>query len=215
MVEPHRTRGPSDPKPALDEGDDLDWVDQLTQLYNRAYVEARIGHLQAMSRRSGVHLGALLIEVDHFNRLAATYGATAGDAVLVELARRVRHGQRPEDVTARWGPQELLILTTFIDRAGPAAMAERLRRHIAHRPFEVRQGAPVMLTVSIGAAIDQEEGELLAEASRALRAALAAGRDAVRMWRRGRAVVEPLMPLVHTSSSADRRRSRLDHVSMA
>ena len=160
-------------------------TDPLTGLANRRSFRDRLEAECSRSARVGVPLGLALVDLDHFKRVNDTYGHQAGDAVLVELARRLRGCARREDVVARVGGEEFAWLLPEADLGAAAEAAERLRRRIAEAPF------PVVgrVTGSIGvAALEAGPDELVRDADRALYRAKDGGRNRCVAWRAGEAV---------------------------
>lgn len=124
--------------------------DTLTGLANRRHVHAT---LQAMGAQRGAGQGfegtLLLVDVDHFKQVNDRIGHAAGDQVLVEMARRLTHATRRDDLVARWGGEEFLILV-------PKASAEQVDQ-LAARVLEAVSGTPIeaggrllRVTASIG-----------------------------------------------------------------
>ncbi|AVZ78158.1 hypothetical protein C3497_00760 [Zoogloeaceae bacteirum Par-f-2] len=126
-------------------------TDALTGLPNRRYIEARLAQECAAAARSGRALSWLLLDIDHLRRVNDTYGQAVGDAVLVEVARRIQHTKRRSDVAARLGGGSFAIIA--VDTPPPAArqLAERLRRAVAAADVAVG-GKNIPVTVSIGLA---------------------------------------------------------------
>jgi diguanylate cyclase (GGDEF)-like protein len=110
--------------------------DTLTGLANRRHVHAT---LQAMGTQREAGQGfegtLLLVDVDHFKQVNDRIGHAAGDQVLVEMARRLTHATRRDDLVARWGGEEFLILV-------PKASAEQVEQ-LAARVLEAVSGTPI------------------------------------------------------------------------
>jgi diguanylate cyclase (GGDEF)-like protein len=119
--------------------------DPLTGLANRR-------HFQAVMEREGAGAfegSLLLLDVDHFKRINDVYGHVAGDAVLVELAARLRRALRLEDLTVRWGGEEFLIVVRALPPEQVEALAQRLLATVGNEP--VRHGQEtIAVTASIG-----------------------------------------------------------------
>jgi len=162
-------------------------TDALTGLLNRSQLEPRACQLVALARRHGHRLACLMIDLDHFKVVNDTYGHAAGDAVLVEAARRFRQVTRASDAIFRYGGEEFLALLPETDIEGAVTIAEKLRLALAVAPvvFAPEDGSIVAIPVraSVGAATWQDGLEsaarLIAAADEALYQAKALGRDRV------------------------------------
>jgi two-component system, cell cycle response regulator len=159
----------------------LAYYDELTGLPNRRSVLRQIEALISRGRRHGHALAVLMVDADHFKALNDRHGHAAGDAALRALADRIRERLRTEDVAGRFGGEEFVIGLPDAGALGAAGVADDVRAAVAARPLTVA-GQELTLTVSVGWATweDEELGQLLALADRALYEAKAAGRDCVR-----------------------------------
>ena len=158
--------------------------DGLTRLYNKRYFDERIDAEVRFARRHASQLGLLLIDVDHFKKINDGRGHLAGDAVLQAVAHTLAQGVRTEDVVARYGGEEIVVLTRAIGVDGALHLAERLRRLVEELRVEVEEGPPVEVTVSIGVAVFPAvpiaaSADLIAAADRALYRAKQEGRNRV------------------------------------
>jgi diguanylate cyclase (GGDEF)-like protein len=125
-------------------------TDDLTGAYNRRHF-AQIASESLASDPEGAAL--LLLDADHFKQINDVYGHVVGDAVLAELAARLRSGIETGDHLARWGGEEFAVLLGGVSsEAGLAERAERLRRAVCETPIE-HGGIRVLLTTSIGATL--------------------------------------------------------------
>jgi diguanylate cyclase (GGDEF)-like protein len=158
----------------------LAYRDELTGLANRRYALRQLAALISRARRHGQDLSVLVIDADRFKSLNDRHGHQAGDAVLTGLAARLAERVRREDVVARLGGEEFLVLLPDTDAEGAAAVAEDLRAAVAARPFPVGRFA-LALTISAGHATwrGEDAERLVARADRGLYAAKEAGRDRV------------------------------------
>ena len=120
-------------------------IDPLTGLSNRHHLQA------VMAERPGRGLdGTLyLIDVDHFKQINDQCGHAGGDTVLVEIARRLRHTLRDDDLIVRWGGEEFLVLVRPLPQAEAEALAQRLLCALADTPV-MHEGKPVPVSASIG-----------------------------------------------------------------
>jgi len=132
-------------------------IDPLTGLANRR-------HLQEAMRRLGVD-GAFegtvfLADLDHFKRINDRHGHAAGDAVLVDVAQRLRSMLREADLVVRWGGEEFLVIVRALDADAVQALAQRMLDAIGGLPFP-HEGRAIPVTVSIGYATFPIEPGLL------------------------------------------------------
>ncbi|MBH9577278.1 GGDEF domain-containing protein [Inhella proteolytica] len=154
--------------------------DALTGLPNRRQMERRLQQeLARAQRHAGAGCCVLLADLDHFKRVNDQHGHDAGDAALRHLAACWLPRLRTEDLLARWGGEEFLLLPQTLPEQG-AAMAERLRAALAEQPLPW-QGGPIALTVSLGLAhsAGRDRAALLRDADAALYRAKAGGRNRV------------------------------------
>jgi two-component system cell cycle response regulator len=159
--------------------DAISRVDPLTGLYNRRHLAEHLASSASASRRHRHPLSIVLFDLDHFKSVNDHHGHAAGDAVLREFAARLRSNLRVEDVAARWGGEEFLVLLPMTDRKGAAAFADRIRAALSAEPFDLGNGQTGTVTVSAGSATSGAEDVevLVQQADEALYAAKAAGRD--------------------------------------
>jgi len=159
-------------------------TDGLTGLWNYRYFTMTIGKEIERAARFGRPLALLILDLDRFKLVNDVYGHQRGDAVLVELAGRVRGMVRDVDTVARYGGEEFVVILPETDEDGAAQAAERIRAAVRRRPFAEGGDQPLEVTVSIGAAVFPLHGgsstALLRRADEALFTAKRAGRDT---WR--------------------------------
>ncbi len=125
-------------------------TDDLTGAYNRRhFAQIASDSLASQPERSAL----LLIDADHFKQINDVYGHAVGDAVLAELAERLRSGIAPGDHLARWGGEEFAVLLGNVSsEAALAERAERLRQAVCETPIE-HGDIRVRLTTSVGATL--------------------------------------------------------------
>src|SRR5205807_10068313 len=95
-------------------------VDALTGLFNRRHTMETIEHELARGS-AGPGVGVLMFDVDHFKRVNDRYGHTGGDAVLIEVAERLRTGVREWDIVARIGGEEFCVVAPGLDSEAAVA----------------------------------------------------------------------------------------------
>ena len=156
--------------------------DELTGLYNRRYLDARLENFLQELQVSDKSFGILIFDIDHFKEVNDTYGHAVGDQILQTFAKRLQEQVRSFDLVARLGGEEFVTIHPDIHEEAAKYIAERLRRCIAEEPFECDvDGGKLEITTSIGGAlIDKSCGsiqEALKEADDALYKAKDAGRN--------------------------------------
>jgi two-component system cell cycle response regulator len=176
----------------LEETRRLASTDALTALANRHAASVR---LEEFARRDpAAHpLSIALIDVDRFKVVNDTHGHAAGDRVLWHVAEVLRAVARGNDLTARWGGEEFLLVLDGTSAATARVVAERVRASIARTPCRLESGRSVSITVSVGIATFDREGldALIDAADRALYRAKSRGRNRVEVAGEGADAVTP------------------------
>jgi diguanylate cyclase (GGDEF)-like protein/PAS domain S-box-containing protein len=155
--------------------------DPLTDLKNRRAVLDQMHAVLSHPPRTGSHLGVLYCDLDHFKRVNDVHGHAVGDALLVEVAKRIQSSLREGDTVGRMGGDEFLVLLPQSDGEDSAVLVARKVLKAVHRPF-VSGGLTLTPSMSMGAAIGEagdDPDQVIARADQALYAAKEAGRDRV------------------------------------
>ena len=159
--------------------------DPLTQAHNRKYLNARLAAEVAHARRHGTKLALLMLDLDDFKGINDRHGHLAGDALLKRVAQTITTLIRIEDVFARFGGEEFVVLTRGDAISNAGQLAERLRKGIADTRVDF-EGSTIGVTVSIGVAeldeLAQPAGslDLIERADHRLYRAKALGRNRVK-----------------------------------
>lgn len=160
------------------------YYDSLTGLPNRAFLLDRLQQAIARSERKQTWLVVVMMDLDNFKKINDSLGHPVGDALLTEVAQRLRQCVRKEDTVARLGGDEFVILQAGFDSRKAAinhitAMAEQLHQSLKEH-YSVTEHM-LMVTCSCGIAIYPEDGDsadqLIKHADTALYKAKASGRD--------------------------------------
>ncbi|MFA5678948.1 MAG: GGDEF domain-containing protein [Pseudomonas sp.] len=165
----------------MDQLQNLASTDALTSLPNRRYF------IEEARRRNtllapGQTMGLALIDLDHFKRINDLYGHSAGDQVLQEFARIARANLRGNDMVARFGGEEFVLLLDNCDLATLHHCVERIRQGLANHPFSILP-EDVRCTLSAGICLIHPEDDLewrISQADEALYQAKAEGRNCTR-----------------------------------
>ena len=166
---------------ALEELDRLARFDALTGLLNRREALLRIDHLDHPGRRPGGRYAVLFCDLDSFKQINDTHGHVVGDQLLRALSQRIVATVRTDDVVARMGGDEFMLLLSGVHELDQAvSVAEKIRRAVAEPVTTIR--GPVHATVSIGvtmASRGESSDALINRADAAMYEAKARGRDQV------------------------------------
>ncbi len=131
--------------------------DPLTGLPNRVLFHDRLDHALRRSRRGSAPLAVLFLDFDGFKAVNDRFGHAEGDEVLQRAAARVRSALRADDTVARFGGDELVILSENVDGPESAArIAQRVLEEL-RAPFVLR-GEQLELSASIGVCLAMEPG---------------------------------------------------------
>lgn len=153
-------------------------TDMLTGLGNRRVATYKLAQLCANARRNDTGFAVILGDLDGFKQINDSVGHAVGDAVLVEVAKRLRDTVRDADAVMRWGGEEFLIVAPQAHLDGARQLAERCRSAIEAEPV----AGVVRTTMTFGVAEfvpgDSDES-LLARADANLYAGKRASRNRV------------------------------------
>jgi diguanylate cyclase (GGDEF)-like protein len=123
--------------------------DALTGLANRRRFQRLMAESAAGTPGGGLRGALLIVDIDHFKHINDRHGHAAGDAVLVELAARLRAALRDEDLVVRWGGEEFLVAALTLRAPELPALAERLLQAVGGQPVRHGDGG-IPVTASIG-----------------------------------------------------------------
>ncbi|MFQ5698107.1 MAG: diguanylate cyclase [Myxococcota bacterium] len=160
------------------------FVDGLTGLWNRSYMDRRLESELKVATRYERRLSLVMADIDHFKQLNDTHGHLFGDIVLQGVAGALREVARQSDVVCRFGGEEFVLLLTDTPLQGGIDVAERLRQAVESKGFEVC-GQILSVTASFGVATTDRIEEplsteaLLSAADQALYSSKQNGRNCV------------------------------------
>ena len=160
--------------------------DPLTGLYNRRGLESRLSDVASASLTfRHPHFTLMLIDLDYFKDINDTHGHAIGDEALNNLAEIVQSHLRDEDIFARVGGDEFVIVLVNIPEDKAPALGERIREAVSHYPLaKTENREPIYATITLGFAsypTDAEDvDDVMEAADQALYQAKEAGRNTVR-----------------------------------
>lgn len=160
-------------------------LSDLTSLFGALFIQARVDKLTGLLLRKAFEADypacsnqvntIMFIDVDHFKSVNDSLGHEAGDSVLQGIALTIKNTLRPQDVAARWGGDEFVVLSPKTTRDEAASIAERLRDAIEKEDLHG-------VTLSIGitlSSISEPLGECVKRADEAVYIVKKAGKNGV------------------------------------
>jgi diguanylate cyclase (GGDEF)-like protein len=157
--------------------------DFLTRLLNRGEVMALLDRELIRGKREVRPVGIILADIDHFKGINDSFGHLAGDAVLIEVTKRLKSDLRAYDGAGRYGGEEFLLILPGCDLATTIRRADKIRQMVSTEVIMIGKEAR-KVTISMGATAAGSDKKmsaeaLLREADTALYRAKANGRDRV------------------------------------
>ena len=172
----------------------LAYSDPLTGLANRTSLGPSLEQAVQRSRRRNSKLALVFLDLDGFKQINDIHGHDAGDALLIEVAARLRKHLRSSDLIARLGGDEFLVVLEDIHELAPVEIvAKKLLGEIG-QPFRLA-GAELEVTASIGISVLPDDAmdanALMKHADTAMYAAKQAGKNTLRFYSSGPAANDP------------------------
>ena len=151
------------------------YIDSLTGIYNRRFLEDSLRRIASSLKRSGDVLSVMMIDIDYFKKYNDTYGHPMGDVCLKEVTETISNSLlRPDDFVARYGGEEFTVVLPYTDEEGSRHIAEKILKNIKKQniPHEKNEVAD-HITLSIGvttvrAEFPQDADEFIKQADKAL-----------------------------------------------
>lgn len=131
-------------------------TDALTGLRNRGWLDDVFDREIKRSERDHLPLCLVMIDVDDFKLYNDNYGHLAGDRVLINIADAIRTPLRPNDLVARFGGEEFVVLLPETTLENAKTIAERLRKNVSEKDLGVLNGVALpKVTITLGIAMRQ------------------------------------------------------------
>jgi len=128
------------------------YLDHLTQIPNRLYMEEAMAREIIIARSTGSQLCFAMADLDHFKRVNDTCGHIIGDAVLQHVAKMLTRSLKGQDTLARFGGEEFAVILPRTELANAVRVVDKIRNELAETDFVLsREGRTVgRISVSIG-----------------------------------------------------------------
>lgn len=155
--------------------------DSLTHLPNRRAAQQYLQREIARMKRNGRPLTVIIADIDHFKQVNDRYGHANGDTVLQSVSTTIKQHLRAQDIVARWGGEEFLIILPETAQDNAVILAEKLRRALEMKGIAI-ESEEIKVSASFGACEVNEDVSLhraLTLADQALYEAKQAGRNRV------------------------------------
>ena len=130
--------------------------DALTGILNRTSLYAHIKYMMALTKREGRQFALLFLDLDHFKNINDTLGHDIGDLLLKEVVCRVQPNIRQEDLFARVGGDEFVIVFTVEHREFLGLMIEKVL-YLLRQPFKIQEHV-LNISASVGVALYPDDG---------------------------------------------------------
>lgn len=125
-------------------------TDPLTALFNRRYITYLADKKIYRNTKANHCIGILLIDIDYFKKINDQFGHEVGDSVLVKVADVLKNHLRKQDLIARWGGEEFLVILPDMETGGSELSAEQIRQGFIDFDWFAATGKPVNPTISAG-----------------------------------------------------------------
>ncbi|BAK16828.1 diguanylate cyclase [Solibacillus sp. FSL W7-1472] len=155
-------------------------TDELTQLYNRKYMNTQLEFLMEQFEKRGEQFSIAIADIDFFKNINDTYGHIVGDEVLKGFSNLIMSAKREEDILFRFGGEEFVLVMPNTSKNTAFSIMERLRTIVGKQPFKGNEQS-FNITFSSGIAEINHQNKhpkaLVEQADQALYKAKTSGRN--------------------------------------
>jgi diguanylate cyclase (GGDEF)-like protein/PAS domain S-box-containing protein len=158
----------------------LAFLDHLTQLPNRRFLEMLVNSALNEFHYHKEPFGILVFDIDNFKQINDSYGHSCGDSALQEIAMTINGSLRPSDTIGRWGGDEFLVIARNVNKEIIRGLAERCAMLIRQISIPAGNGVFVTVSISVGGALShagESVQELIDRADGLMYRSKAAGKD--------------------------------------
>ena len=127
-------------------------TDHMTGLYNRKYMDLKLGEEIDRFNRTKTPFCVVLIDIDHFKSVNDNYGHPIGDQVLKHLAKLMKESIRKTDFAFRYGGEEFMMLLSNVDVRNATHVSDQIRKKLETTNFSMK-GTSFNVTASFGIAL--------------------------------------------------------------
>ena len=127
-------------------------VDQLTDMYNRKFLDEFVDVSIPQAIRAKIHYGILMIDIDYFKMINDTYGHDVGDDAIRIVSKVIKSSIRESDIAIRYGGEEFLVLLYNCTQEHIVTIAENIRKEFAKQKISAR-GDTFSKTLSVGCSL--------------------------------------------------------------
>ncbi len=167
---------------------EMSQTDVLTKCYNRKYLNEKMAFAFKSFQAGHLVSSAILFDIDNFKKVNDTYGHSAGDEVLKQVAGAVRTCIRKDDVFARWGGEEFVVFFKFTNIRAALVIAEKIRTAVEALVIPV-SGQNMKVTISLGVScfklVDSDITECIERADDAMYESKKTGKNKVTLYSKG------------------------------
>lgn len=160
-------------------------TDDLTKLYNNRFVNQFLEEMIEKHRAKRKKFAILFLDLDGFKSVNDCYGHMVGGRTLVEVGNVIFHTVRKDDLVARYGGDEFIVMMPNAGIVDAVEMAETIRKAVRSHDFTKAMQREIRLSASLGVSVYPDHGssvaELIQKADRAMYGAKNSGKNAVQL----------------------------------
>lgn len=134
-------------------------TDGLTELYNHRYFQEQMIMQLEQSKRYDTGFSLILIDIDFFKKFNDLFGHQSGDAVLRQVAQKLKKNIRSTDIACRYGGEEMSIILPNTDKDEATITAQKICQLVAEKPFKLANDKEGNVTISLGVSTYPQDGE--------------------------------------------------------